>query len=121
MFRVACTLIAALAWASVGQAQTSSIRTGSYDLEIAFGGGVIKSVLVLTLEGDSLAARLQVGDHDSPVRPARPQGSRLILEGNQGIQVRYQLDFKGDEVTGTFTYEGDAGTLTGKRRRATGE
>ena len=118
MLRVACTLIAALAVATVGQAQTSSIRTGTYDLEIAFGGGVINSVLVLTPAGDSLAARLQVGDHDSPVRATRPQGSRLILEGSQGVQVRYQLEFKGDEVTGSFTYEGDVGTLTGKRRRS---
>ena len=120
MFRVACTLVAALSCATVSQAQTSFIRAGTYDLEIAFGGGVMSGLLVITREGDSLGTRLQVGDHDSPVRPARLQGTRLVLEGNQGVQVRYQLDFKGDEVSGSFAYEGQAGTVTGKRRRGTG-
>lgn len=116
MIRVAC-ILALLSGATVAQAQTSTIRTGTYDLEVAFGGGVTAGTLVLTTEGDSLGARLHVGEHDSPVHPTRPQGTRLILEGNPGVKVRYQLDFKGDEVSGSFTYEGEAGTVTGKRRR----
>ena len=85
---------------------------------MAFGDGVTPGTLVITTEGDSLGARLHVGEHDSPVHPTRPQGSRLILEGNPGVKIRYQLDFKGDEVSGSFTYEGEVGTVTGKRRRA---
>ena len=120
MFRLAC-ILAVLAAATTVQAQTSPIRTGTYDLEIAFGGGVMAGTLVLTRAGDSLGARLNIGDHDSPVHPTRPQGPRLVLEGNPGVQVRYQLDFKGDEVSGSFVYEGQSGTVTGKRRRGTGD
>ena len=120
MFRVAC-ILALLAGTTTARAQTSSIRPGTYDLEVAFGGGIINGTLVLTRSGDSLAARLQVGEHESPVHPTRPQGTRLVLEGNPGVQIRYQLDFKGDEVTGSFTYEGEGGTVTGKRRRGTGD
>ena len=120
MFRLACILAALLGATSV-EAQISSIRTGTYDLEIAFGGGVLKGALTLRKVADSLAAQLQVGDHESPVHARRPQGTRLVLESNSGVQVRYQLDFKGDDLSGSFTYEGETGSVTGTRRRSAGD
>jgi hypothetical protein len=120
MFRLAC-ILAALAGTTAVQAQTAPIRTGTYDLEIAFGGGVLKGALTLSKTADSLAAQLQVGDHESPVHARRPNGNRLVLESNSGVQVRYQLDFNGDDLSGSFTYEGETGSVTGKRRRSAGD
>lgn len=120
MLRVVFTLFALLGGVAVAQAQAPAIRAGTYDLEVAFGGGVMEGTLVITSVGDSIDARLKVGGHDSPVRPSHREGARLTLEGTAGAKIRYQLDFKGDEVSGSFTYEGDAGSVTGKRRRAAG-
>jgi hypothetical protein len=120
MLRLASTLLAVLCFATVGQAQSPAIRAGTYDLKVTFGGGVIDGTLVLTTVGDSLDAKLKVGEHDSPVRAGARRGSQLTLEPAGSMQIRYQLDFKGDEVTGTFTYDGEPGTLTGKRRRPAG-
>jgi hypothetical protein len=127
MLRVACTLVAALSWATLASAQGPApssaagvIQPGTYDLEITFGGGVLGGRLDISTVGDSLAAKLQVGEHDSPVRAANRQGARLVLEGTGSVQVRYQLEFKEETVSGSFNYEGQAGTVTGRLRKAAG-
>jgi hypothetical protein len=119
MLRTVCTLLALLSTATVARGQ-SAIRSGTYDLKVTFGGGVMDGTLVLATAGDSLTARLQIGDHESPVRPSGRQGSQLVLESTGAMKIRYQLDFKGDDVTGSFVYDGEPGTVAGKRRRATG-
>lgn len=131
MFRVAFITVGLLSWGAYARAQTPSpgsspalvrtstaIRPGTYDLEIAFGGGIMEGTLVLTNAGDTLQARMAVGGHDSPVRPVRGQGADLTLESGAGLQVRYQLRFTGDSLSGTFVYDGEAGTVTGRRRPA---
>ena len=133
MIRVAAVLFGLLSWGAIGRAQTpapaatpalvrtsTAIRPGTYDLEVAFGGGVLDGTLVITSAGDTLRARLAVGGHDSPVHPVRTQGAELILESGPGLQVRYQLQFKGDSLSGSFTYDGEAGTVAGRRRRPAG-
>ena len=46
------------------------------------------------------------------------QGSQLTLSGaGDGIDIRYDLQFSGDAVTGKFTFNGEPGTLTGRRRK----
>jgi hypothetical protein len=95
----------------------SPIRPGSYDLEIAFGGGVLEGLLELTASGDSLLAKLEVGGHQSPVRSVKREGAELLLEGAaEGMQVRYRFKFQGDRVEGSFTYDGQDGQVSGKRR-----
>ncbi len=92
-----------------------TIRTGTYNLQIVFGGGVMDGTLTLAQTGDSLTARMKVGDHDSPVRAGERKGNRLALESSApGVAVHYDLEFKGDQVTGSFTFNGDKGTVSGK-------
>jgi hypothetical protein len=99
-------------------ARTSAIHPGTYDLEIAFGGGVIKGTLDLTAAGDSLTAKLHVGDHEPPVRSLTRNGSHVVLTvGGEGTKIVYDLTFAADAVNGTLTYNGDPGFVTGKRRK----
>lgn len=120
MFRLAAV---ALVVASSAAAQSGpTIRTGSYVLEITFGGGVLEGTLDVVAAGDSLAVTLTVGDHVSPVRAAERRGNRLVLVGtNPGMAIRYELTFDGDRVTGTFSYDGQTGTVTGRRRAGAGD
>lgn len=97
--------------------QGATVTPGSYDLEITFNGGVIEGLLVLKSEGDSLSATLTVGDHGSPIRSVTRKGSSLTLHGDPSLNLRYELQFKGDELTGSFTFNDQQGTLTGKRRK----
>lgn len=126
MFRIATILMAACAFAQPLQGQgrpataTPAIRAGTYDLQITFGGGVLEGTLILGWVRDSVTATLMVGEHESPVHPARQDGSLLVLEGAPGLAIRYQLSFTADSVTGTFTYDGSDGTVAGRRRPPTG-
>ena len=98
-------------------AQASTIRPGTYDLEIVYGGGTLTGTLVLTPVGDSLAAKLNVGDHDSPVQRVVRNGSQLTLTGADGMRLLYVLRFAGDSVSGRFTFSDADGTVAGKRRK----
>ena len=78
MIRTALTLVAVLAWPSAALSQatgpanaghrtaatapSSTIQAGTYDLEIAFGGGVMDGTLTIAMVGDSVDAgeRFQV-------------------------------------------------------------
>lgn len=92
-----------------------TIKTGTYNLQILYGGGTLDGTLVLTQNGDSLKAKLKLGDHDSPVRAGERKGNKLALESDTpGMAVHYDLEFKGDQVTGSFTFNGEPGTVTGK-------
>ena len=130
MLRTA-TLAAALilsATAAVAQSPTTTpatkpaagtITPGTYDIELAFGGGVMPGSIVIATAGDSLSARINVGDHaPPPVRKIKRNGSSLTVEaGADGVNVVYDLTFSGDHVSGKFTFNGDPGLVSGKRRR----
>ena len=106
--------------AAEGRATTTpgTIRPGTYDLDIAFGGGSLEGTLVLTASGDSLAATMHVGDHEVPIRGLTRDGSHLQIRGGvEGMAVVYDLDFTPDGLSGKFTYNGDPGLVTGKRRK----
>jgi len=131
MLRAACTLLVALALAPSVHAQggpppaaapgASRIPAGTWALEITFGGGVLEGSLQVSPVGDSLVVKLLVGDHQSPVRPGAREGNRLVLESaSPGVDVRYVLEFRGDEVTGTFSYGGESGRVSGRRRPPAG-
>ena len=121
MRRLLCILTTLFGFATVSPAQTgTTIRPGTYDLEITFGGGTLEGTLVVSQAGDSLGTKLMVGGHDSPVHLARRNGASIVLESGPGISIRYQLEFKGDEVKGTFVYDGQAGAVLGKRRGSPG-
>lgn len=130
----ALTLVAVLAFASVGGAQAarpananqttraateqSSILPGTYDLELTFGGGTLGGTLVITAAGDSVDAKLLVGEHAPPIKTVTRKGSQLTLAGTgDGVDVRYDLQFSGDALVGKFNFNGDDGAVTGKRRK----
>lgn len=124
--RLAAALVLAALPITAASAQTSkarsgTIKPGTYDLELAVGGGTLAGTLTLTAVGDSLAAKIHVGEHDAPaVRRLTRTGNHLALElGGEGMNVSYQLDFDGDAVKGSFTFNGDPGFVTGKRRATT--
>lgn len=96
----------------------ATILPGTYDFQITFGGGVMEGTLEVTaVRGDSLTVVLKLGDHDSPVRLTQRRGNRMVLESPAtGVQVRYDLEFRGETVTGPFTYDGNDGTVAGRRR-----
>ena len=99
-------------------APSSGIQPGTYDLEITYGGGVMSGTLVVTTVRDSTDARLLVGDHAPPIKSVTRNGAQLVLAGTgDGVDVRYDLQFMGDALTGKFTFNGEPGTVTGKRRR----
>jgi len=65
---------------------------------------------------DSLTASLAVGEHESPVRPGARRGNELVLESTSpALHVRYDLKFRGDSVSGVFTYNGQSGLVNGRR------
>ena len=95
-----------------------TIRPGTYELEILYGGGVMPGLLTLTPAGDSLAVLLRVGDHGSPITSVTRRGSTLLLAGGgEGLKLSYELRFNGDAVTGTFSFNGETGEIAGKRRK----
>lgn len=97
---------------------SGSIQPGTYDLEITYGGGVMTGTLVVTTVGDRTDAKLLVGDHAPPIKSVTRQGSQLTLAGaGDGVDVRYDLQFEGNALTGKFTFNGEPGTLTGRRRK----
>ena len=100
-------------------AASGTITPGTYDIELAFGGGVIPGSIVIATAGDSLSARINVGDHEPPpVRKIKRNGSSLTVEaGTDGVNVVYDLTFSGDDVSGKFTFNGDPGLVSGKRRK----
>jgi hypothetical protein len=101
-------------------AGTPAIRAGTYDLEVAFGGGVMQGTLQLIPVGDSLAAKMHVGEHDPQVRSMTRKGAQLTLAmdmGGEGMTLIYDFKFDGDALTGSFKYNGDPGLVTGKRRK----
>jgi len=96
----------------------SAIRPGTYDLEVAFGGGILQGTLALTAIGDSLTAKLHVGEHEPAIRTLTRDGSHVVLNaGGDGMSLVYDLKFDGDAVSGSFTFNGDQGLVTGKRRK----
>ena len=121
MLRVASLLLAlSLTAPSIAEAQGADrpIRAGTYDLAITFGGGNLAATLEIGYKADTLTAVLNLGDHGSPVRAGKRTGNKLTLEPTSpAMDVRYELEFNGDEVKGTFKYDGQDGALTGKRRR----
>ena len=121
MLRVASLLlVVSLAAPSIIAAQGPErpIRAGTWDLAIVFGGGNLEATLVIGYKGDTVSAVLKLADHDSPVRAGKRTGNKLTLEPTSpAMDVRYELEFNGDEVKGTFRYDGQDGALTGKRRR----
>jgi hypothetical protein len=101
--------------------QPRAIQAGTYDLSLAYGGGIVPATMEIGYKGDSITVSVKLGDHASPVKPGARTGSKLILEStNPSNDVRYELDFKGDEVTGKFRFQGENSTLTGKRRKQGG-
>jgi hypothetical protein len=105
--------------ASRSPANAGPIQVGTYDIELAIGGGTIAGTLELKQLGDSLAATIKVGDHNPPpVRSLTRTGSQLdITAGDTGTNVSYRLKFAGDTISGTFVFNGDPGFVAGKRRK----
>ena len=100
------------------EARTSAVHPGTYNLEIAFGGGVTKGTLELTAAGDSLTAKLHVGDHEPPIRSLTRNGSHVVINaGGAGAKIVYDLTFVADAVHGTLAYNGEPGFVTGNRRK----
>lgn len=98
--------------------RAGGVQAGTYDLELAFGGGTMAGTLVITTVGDSTNAKLLVGDHAPPIKSVTRNGSHLTLSGSgDGADVRYDLQFSGDALVGKFTFNGDIGAVTGKRRK----
>ena len=123
-FATAFLLIASAAFAqapstSATARPTGTIQTGIYDIELAIGGGTLPGTLELKPAGDSLSAVIKVGDHNPPpvTRIARTGSQLMISAGADGVNVEYRLTFTGDALAGTFTFNGDPGLVSGKRRK----
>lgn len=98
--------------------QETAIRAGVYVLEITYGGGILDGELTIGYSRDTLTAKLMVSGHESPVKAGAQRGTHLTLDPQSpAMQVRYELDFKGEEVTGTFIYGDSEGAVKGRLRR----
>jgi hypothetical protein len=123
VLRIVRSVVVAVAVAAAGsaagaQSQPRAIQAGTYDLSITYGGGLLDATLTIGYRGDTVTAKLKLGDHDSPVHAGTPNGTTLALEPDSPqMDVRYRLEFTGDRVKGTFTYQGESGTVTGALRR----
>ena len=101
------------------QGQERPIRAGTYDLAIAFGGGNLEATMEIGYKGDTITAKLKLSDHESPIRAGKRTGNKLTLEPlSPSMDLKYELEFNADDVKGSFTYDGQQGEVTGKRRRA---
>lgn len=101
-----------------GHAQDRTIRPGTYDLAVTYGGGQMAATLDIQYRRDSLVAVLKLGDHESPVRAGKREGTTLELEPlSAAMDVRYRLEFNADAVKGTFVFQGQSGELSGTRRK----
>ena len=122
MFRFAALLLALTVSSpdvARSQGQDRPVRTGTYDLTLVFGGGNLPATLDIGYKGDTVTATLKLSEHQSPVRAGKRTGNKLTLEPTSpAMDVRYELEFNADDVKGTFTFNGQDGTLTGKRRRS---
>jgi hypothetical protein len=118
MRRFVILFIALLAGTTTVRAQSPAIRPGIYDLTITFGGGELQGVLTITApQRDSIAATLMVMGHQSPVAATSHTGSKLVLDSTSpGQTIHYDLEFRGENVTGPFTYGDGNGTVAGHRR-----
>ena len=123
-FATAFLLTASAAFAqaptsTAGAKQAGTIQAGTYDIELAIGGGTLPGTLELKPAGDSLTAVIKVGDHNPPpvTRITRNGPQLTIAAGAEGMNVEYRLTFSGDVLTGTFTFNGDPGLVSGKRRK----
>lgn len=117
MLAVVFALFLALPSIAPGQNRDRPIRAGTWDLAIVFGGGNLEATLEVGYKGDTITAKLLLGDHESPVRAGKRTGNKLTLEPTSSMDVRYELEFNADALQGTFVYEGQNGEVTGKRRR----
>jgi hypothetical protein len=118
-FATALFAVACFAFPVSAQSPDRPIRAGVYDLAIVFGGGNLEATLEIGYKGDSITAVLKLGDHESPVRAGKRTGAKLTLEpASASMNVKYELEFSADDVTGTFVYQGETGELKGKRRRS---
>lgn len=116
-FLVAAPLHAQASSPASRQAADTVIQAGTYDLAITFNGGLLEATLDLTFLRDSTGVVLKLGDHQSPVKAGARKGNKLALDpSTPGMDVHYDLEFSGTNVKGTFTFQGQQGTLTGKRR-----
>jgi hypothetical protein len=116
---LALSFAAATAAAPVLAAQSSPIQAGTYDLQITYGGGLLDATLEIAYKGDSITAVLKLGDHQSPVKAGKRTGGKLALEPiSPAMDVRYDLEFTGETVKGTFRFDGQDGLVTGKRKRS---
>lgn len=98
--------------------QSTTIQAGTYDLEIAMGGGTREAKLVLAAIGDSLDVKITVGDHSPAIRSVVRKGSQLTINGGSaGAVITYELQFTGTSVAGTVTYNDERGNVTGTRRK----
>lgn len=98
--------------------QDRAIRAGTYDLSVTYGGGQLAATLDIQYRRDSLVAVLKLGEHESPVRAGKRQGTKLQLEPvSAAMDVRYDLEFNADAVKGTFIFQGQGGEVSGTRRR----
>ena len=96
----------------------ATIQAGTYNIELTFGGGTMPGTLIVTVKGDSTDAKILLGEHAPPIKSVVRKGSQLILSGTgEGIDVRYELQFSGDTVTGKFTFNGDPGGVTGRLKK----
>ena len=122
MPRAAALLVFALASLTAAApavpAQARPIQAGTYELSITYGGGLLDATLEIGYAADSITAVLNLGDHQSPVKPGKRTGTKLVLEPvSPAMDVRYELEFTGETVKGTFIYQGEGGQVTGKLKK----
>lgn len=94
-----------------------SIRAGTYDIVVTYGGGELQGTLEIAYVRDSLTAALHVGEHNPAIRNIVVEGAKLTLTGGaEGMAMVYVLTFEGDSVSGTLVFNDADGTVKGKRR-----
>lgn len=129
MLRILRALLPTLLLVSAAAAQapatparpTGTVVPGTYDLEVAFGGGILEGRLTVPAARDSASLVLMVGGHQSPVQQTRRQGNLLVLDNKTPDQkIHFELTFEGESVKGSFTFGDGGGTVTG-RRKASGK
>lgn len=125
MLRILRTFLPTLLLASAAVAQNStpparpagSVTPGTYELEVAFGGGILEGLLTVPAARDSASLVMMVAGHQSPVQQTKRQGNLLVLDNKTPDQkIHFELTFDGEGVKGSFTFGDGGGTVTGRRR-----
>jgi hypothetical protein len=112
----ACASTPPAATSEPAAARTTALEpVGTYDFSTSADGSPVNGTIVVTRGTDGLRGTLASdASGDIAISSVTVEGQRMTLMGQDGLSV--VLEFNGADFTGSWSYSGMTGEMTGKRR-----